>query len=243
MNNKLIFAISTTGILTSVFWVGINAMNKTEIENTPEIAALKNELETLKQWVAHQPDINQKIAQLNQALEQSESQLKQIKFKGQNVLASSEPRETKFIDEGNNLSVDSAQETENILAEQQLAIEAEKVEIEARVTHLKQELIRQNVDKDWSPQTEATLVNNFADHSIEGTSLLETDCRSTYCRVVIENKSDSDFNPREILGDNVFTDSEGFYNSTVDSNGNKITELFVSRNGFNLPPIETNGFE
>ena len=244
MNNKIIFTILITGFLSSAIWLGFSSSSGPDYTSKQELNDLKAELKELKSMLAKNAKGELAINKINQELEQTNTQLKKIKSQQQQLAAQTgSQQDISFVAEVNE-NIDDTQTEEQIALQEKVILEEEALQIEATVDRLKTEFEQEDIDEKWGPEIEQNLSDNFAKNAPEGSALLETDCRSTFCRITIANNADTDFNPREVLGE-LFTSSEGFFNSTVDSNGKKVTELYVSRNGYNLPaanPEDSMGF-
>jgi hypothetical protein len=229
MKNKLIISTLVLVFFLSTFWINSSSTNQPSSISKQEFNNLKAELEKLKLILS-----NNVVGKF----EQTNSQLQKIKLEQQKLAALSGPLPGVTNEYDVSGIIDSSQTVKQIALQEKIAMEEEAIKTEAKVDHLKTELDQENIDEEWGPEIEQTLSDKFGENAPEGSSLLETDCRSTFCRITIANNADTEFNPREILGD-LFTNSEGFYNKSVDSNGKQITELYVSRNGYNLPAIDT----
>lgn len=214
MNNKLvIFTILAFSFISSAIWLEFRSSNKSDNTTTKELNELKAELKELKLLLSSKGKEDYRLQQ--------------------------ELKSNRHVQPVSQQGVFLETETEEELAKQEkIAMEDEKLEIEATVKHLQLEHQQEDIDEKWAPEAERNLLENFSKNSLEGSTLLETNCRSTFCRITIANNANIDFNPHEIMGSN-FSNSEGFYNSTVDSEGRKITELYVSRSGYNLPAYDS----
>jgi hypothetical protein len=218
MNYKLVITLLVFSFISTAIWLELSASNNSENTSAHEINELKAELKALKVTLSN--TIKEDHA-VQQQLISKQQQIVDQQLSRQPTLS-----ETELI---------GAVLTEEEIAQQEtIAMEEEKLEIEAKVNYLQTEHLKEDVDEQWGPETERSLADNFVEKSPEDSILLETGCRSTFCRITIANNENADFNPHEIVG-NIFSNAERFYRSTVDSSGTKITELYVSRNGHALP--------
>jgi len=235
MNKKLIASTLILGFILCFLWIELGSPRQPNTTiSKQEFDSLKLELENLKLMLSH-----------NEA-----GKLKQTSFQSQAIQASqqqpanhSDPLSVINKEYNINDNIGNTSKTvEQIALQEKIAMANEAIEIETKLEYLKTELDQEVIDEQWAPEIEQKLSDQFAESAPDDSNLLETDCRSSFCRITIENTANAEFNPREILGD-LFTSSEGFYNKTVDNNGKIITELYVSRNGYNLPTIKkTDGF-
>ena len=230
MNNKIVNTILISGILLSVIWLGFYSSSESDNSSNQELTDLKAELKTLKSMLTQNANEALTINKINQKLEKTHIQLQKIKSE-QQLLAQTGLQDDNALDAEYN---DEPQTMEQMALQEEIAKEQETIQIETTVNFLKTELEQESIDEQWSLEIEQNFSDNFAKNAPEGSTLLETDCRTTFCRITIANNIDTDFIPDEMMGE-LFTTSEGFFNSTVDSDGKKITELYVSREGYNLP--------
>ena len=233
MNNKIVNTILISGFLLSAIWLGFSFSNGSDNTSKQELSNLKAELKELKLMLTQNAHEALAINKINQELEQTHTQLQKIELQQQRIAQTGLLQESTFEAEGNKDGIEP-QTAEQMAMQEEFEKEQEAIQIEAMVSHLKTELEQESIDEKWGPEIEQNFSDNFAENAPEGSNLVETDCRSTFCRITIANNAETDFNPREILGE-LFTSSEGFFNSTVDDSGKQITELYVSRDGYNLP--------
>jgi len=114
-------------------------------------------------------------------------------------------------------------------------IEQEIREIEQTLSQLQQSFEQEEIDTEWASNFESDIVNKFDNNAAEGISLIDVQCRSSFCRIVVDdNQADGNLDLHMLIAEKM-TKGVGFFHSTIDENGYKTTELYISRNGYSLP--------
>jgi len=95
----------------------------------------------------------------------------------------------------------------------------------------------QRRDPKWSNETEAQLRNAFSGTTFPGTSLVEADCRTTFCRAVVEGKDDSSLETfRENMTHTAPFATEGFV-TNAGAEGAPRVIVYFAREGESLQGV------
>jgi hypothetical protein len=115
----------------------------------------------------------------------------------------------------------------------------ERQRIEQVVSHLDDSFHNESYDSDWAAQIETGITDDFKGIEWNSSTLADTSCRSTLCRVVVTHKNlgaADEFVAR--MGTlQAFANTEGFYQHVTLEDGTSATVVYIARQGHRLPPI------
>jgi hypothetical protein len=115
----------------------------------------------------------------------------------------------------------------------------ERQRIEQVVSHLDDSFHNESYDSDWAAQIETEITEDFKGIEWNSSTLTDTNCRSTLCRVVVTHKNvgaADEFVAR--MGTlQAFANTEGFYQHVTLEDGASATVVYIARQGHRLPPI------
>jgi hypothetical protein len=95
----------------------------------------------------------------------------------------------------------------------------------------------QRRDPKWSNETETQLRNVFGGTTFPGTSLVEADCRTTFCRAVVDGKDDSSLETfRETMTHTAPFATEGFV-TNAGAEGAPRVIVYFAREGESLQGV------
>lgn len=140
---------------------------------------------------------------------------------------------------------DRSTKTKPILSdEERLEREARFLEEEV-VPELDHRLSMESRDRTWSKQAERMLLDSFNKSEIQGSKIVNVDCRSTFCRLEIEHDdmksrmkyTDKVFETLPWSKSQMFLHTRNFRNwHKNEGSGNLVTLVYYSRGGNPLPP-------
>lgn len=233
MKNRILISVSV--ILSIALCSVLYSTNR----SIPEINQLKSELQQIKSQLVvatiKRPDANAELPQISKQLRKTDTQLRNLHTAQQQLVDRTASLEEQLPDDGVDDASSVSNDHEQVAIAEENALEQEKREIEMTFSQLSQSLEQEGIDAEWAASVENAVVSKFEDDSPDGVSLIEAQCRSSFCRIVIgDDQGNTDFDARALLAEQI-TDAEGIYHSTVDENGHKTTEYYISRNGYSLP--------
>jgi len=139
-----------------------------------------------------------------------------------------------------------AEMTEDVLEER--SMEEEKVETQEITLEKRLEMGRfydeifqkEYIDQKWASETEKAAADLVYEIESVDTSVLENECRNTMCRLKIGNRTEEDAKKavKSLIGTPPFNTGGYIYPDAESKDGDIITVIFLSREGYAMQMLE-----
>jgi hypothetical protein len=115
---------------------------------------------------------------------------------------------------------------------------SEQAVVQQRVAVIESELASQATDPLWSPEAVEHVRKVFSNESFDGDTLLDVVCATTFCRLEVTH---ADEDSRGQFMDQIFPtlrwQTEGYSHTIDNHDGSYNSVLYLSREGYSLPPL------
>ncbi len=183
-------------------------------------------------------NVDERIAQLEAKIDRLEQRYRELETQQRRI---AEQRERLSEDSGSPgvISGDDSvvgEDTANEVSD--ATTESENAFVQERIASLESELASQATDPIWTPKAVEQITEVFSNQALHGNTLQHIACTATLCRLEVMH---TDEYSRNRFTDEFFPALEWRTNSfshTVDNHdGSYNTALYLSREGYSLPPL------